>query len=437
MKKILLALTLIITSLQSNASHLMGGQITARNILGLTYEVTLTLYRDTLGIPISGVAQIDFIDGVTGAPMSGLSLYPVYQPMVSMGNGVEKYAYIDTVTFPYAGSFIAYFSTCCRNASILNLPQPDTRSMFLDAMIWADSTNSTPEFLNDPITLAQDSVPFSYNPAPFDIDGDSLVWIMDIPMDVNTSSLGSGIPILPYVLPPSDTANPFTLNATTGEITFTPIVIGNFQISVKAVEYRNGQPIGYIRRDMQLIVVPSPNAPIVVNAVPNVNRLSSASPSAQTAPIYVNPGQHLSFLFETLNPDNGMIEVNLSGDAFVANTPAQITSNSPYASNGTTSYTSTTVDWYPTQNEVRNQPYSLIFRVADFYGPYKFYSDYTYAVYVTNGTTGIVDPSALPIKAALIKTCDIMGRVIANDTKGLVIRMYSDGTAKKVFVMED
>jgi hypothetical protein len=414
----------------------MGGQITARNIGGLTYEVTLTLYRDTLGIPIGGVSQIYFIDGATLAPLNGLTLYPVHQPFVSLGNGVEKYAYIDTVTFPYSGSFIAYFSTCCRNAAILNLPQPDTKSMFLDALIWADSTNSTPEFLNDPITLAQDSVPFSYNPAPFDIDGDSLVWIMDIPMDVNSSTVGSGIPILPYALPPSDTANPFTMNPSTGEITFTPIVIGNFQISVKAIEYRNGLPIGYIRRDMQLIVVPSPNAPIVVNAVPNVNRLSSTAPSTQSAPIYINPGQHLSFVFETINPDNGAIEVTINGDALIANTPAQITSNPPFSSNGIASTTTTLVDWYPTQSEVRNAPYSLIFRVADFYGPYKFYTDYTYPVFVTNSPTGI---SELPVEKpskTLVRTIDLLGRTIDHKSKGVIIRMYDDGSAEKFNVME-
>ena len=436
MKKTLLLLSFTLLSFSSFATHLMGGQITARNIGGLTYEITLTLYRDSLGIPIGTFATIDFIDANTGVPLSGLTINPNCQPAILLGNGVEKYLHVDTVTFPYAGAFKAVYSTCCRNGSILNLPDPLIKSLFLDALILADPSNSTPEFLNDPITLAQDSVPFSYNPAPFDADGDSLAWIMDIPLD-QSSAAYMGVPIQPYSLPPSDTSNPFSLNPTTGEITFTPINIGNFQISVKAMEYRNGQPIGYIRRDMQLIVLPSPNAPIVVNAVPNVNRLSNVSPSTQSTPVYVNPGQHLSFLFETLNPDNGMIEVTLNGDAFNASIPALVTSNPPYVSNGSTSTTVTVVDWYPTQSEVRSQPYSLIFRVADFFGPFKFYTDYSYPVVVTNNPTGLGDSPISSTEATLVKTCDVIGREIPNETKGLVIRIYSDGSAKKVFVIED
>ncbi|MEY3342474.1 MAG: hypothetical protein RL090_158 [Bacteroidota bacterium] len=436
MKKAFLLLSFTLLSFSSISSHLMGGQITARNIGGLNYEITLTLYRDTLGIPISPGAQIDFIDAVTNIQLVGLTIYPTCQPAIGMGNGVEKYIYTDTVTFPYAGSFIAFYSTCCRNSAILNLPQPDTRSMFLDALIWADPTNSSPEFLNDPITIAQDSVPFSYNPTPFDADGDSLSWIMDIPLDVSPTSLSTGIPILPYALPPSDPSNPFTLNPTTGEITFTPIAIGNFQISVKAIEYRNGQPIGYIRRDMQLIVLPSPNAPIVVNATPSVNRLSNPTNNNQSSPIQVQPGQHLSFVFETTNPDNGAIDVAVSGDALLATTPAAITSNPPFTSNGTVSSTTTVIDWYPTQAEVRSQPYMLIFRVGDYYGPNIFSTDYTYLVSVTNNPTGIGESTGIQNEKTIISTCDVLGREVDENASGLIICKYSDGTAKKYYIIK-
>ena len=433
MKKTLLALTMTFMSLYSSASHLMGGQITARNIGGLTYEVTLTLYRDTLGIPMYTTANVEYFDSLSMPIMTRIVL--VGAP-TAIGNGVEKYAYVDTVTFPYAGEFHAQFSDCCRNAAIMNIGSgAGSGSLYLDNIIYADPSNSSPVFLNDPITVAQDSVPFSYNPSPFDIDGDSLSWVMDIPLDFVSGS-SSGLPFPVYFLPPSDTANPFTLNPITGEITFTPIAIGNFQISVKAIEYRNGVAIGSIRRDMQLIVIPSPNTPIVVSATPNIYRVM---PNANTtsAPTYVNPGQHLQFLFDAFNYDNGPIETTISGTAFLAATPAIITSNNPYSSFGFFTNTHTVIDWYPTQADVRSTPYNIIFRVADFYGPYKFYNDHTYAVYVTNSTTGIEDPSTSVNPATLVKTCDVIGREIPNETKGLVIRIYSDGSAKKVFVIED
>ena len=138
------------------------------------------------------------------------------------------------------------------------------------------------------------------------------------------------------------------------------------------------------------------------------------------------------------NYDNGPIETTLSGTAFLASTPAIVTSNNPYASFGFFTNTHTIIDWYPTQADVRSTPYNIIFRVADFYGPYKFYNDHTYAVYVTNGVTGINDPLAPGINnATLVKTCDVLGREVSKDTKGLVLRMYSDGSVKKVYVIED
>jgi len=434
MKKLLLSLFLGLYFTSSMGSHLMGGQITARNLGGLTYEVTLTLYRDTLGIPMYATALVYYFDSLSMPLM--VRTVPVGAP-TSIGNGVEKYSYVDTVTFPNAGTFRAHFYDCCRNAAILNIGSgAGTGNLYLDNIIYADSTNSSPIFLNDPITIAQDSVPFSYNPSPFDIDGDSLSWTMDIPMDYIVGS-PTGIPFPIYYLPPSDTANPFTLNPVTGEITFTPVAIGNFQISVKAIEYRNGVAIGSIRRDMQLIVIPSPNTPIIVSATPNIYRLSPNS-NTTAAPTYVNPGQHLQFLFDAYNYDNGPIVTTVSGTAFLAPTPAVVTSNNPYSNFGFFTNTHTIIDWYPTQADVRSTPYNIIFRCADFYGPYKFYNDHTYAVYVTNSPLGINDPNSPDNNPAiLIKTCDILGREVPSDSKGLVIRMYSDGSAKKVFVVED
>ena len=162
--------------------------------------------------------------------------------------------------------------------------------MYLDVDIYADNTNSSPVFLNEPITVAQLNQPFSYNPLPYDSDGDSLTWVLDTPFDVN------GMLIPGYVLPYSDTMAPFQMDPMTGEITFIPNTIGNFQVSVKAIEWRNGVQIGYIRRDMQLIVVPSGNTPVQVQVSTSVQRTT-------TNPIYINFGESLSFNLITSNVD--------------------------------------------------------------------------------------------------------------------------------------
>ncbi len=425
MKKILLLLLVCILSLQTKATHLMGGQITSRNLGGLVYEVKLTLFRDTLGIPIAQSETITFTNSFGTFMFTAPALAG---PAINIGNGVEKYEYLTVVTFPYYGTFKAYYNNCCRNIAILNIPNAGNYSMYLDVEILVDSTNSSPVFLNDPITLAQENQPFSYNPAPFDTDGDSLSWVMDTPLEFFNST-GSIIP--GYTLPPSDTLVPFNLDTLTGEITFLPNTIGNFQISVKAIEWRNGVQIGYIRRDMQLIVVPSVNSPVLVSTTYSTQRSSSTS-----TPIYVQPNQLLTFNFNSYDTDFGSTIVNPSGSIFMGNNPAVVTLNTPASQQGSFTLTNTEIQWTPDQSQLSNDPYYLIFRVGDVYGPITFYNDYTFRIFVSNSTTGIDEINNNIKEGVLIRTIDVLGREIDPKSKGLVIRQYDNGTSKKIFIQE-
>ena len=102
-------------------------------------------------------------------------------------------------------------------------------------------------FLSYPV-----NTPWVYNPLPFDSDGDSLVWSLDTP---NTAY---GIQCAGYTLP-QDTSGlgTFSIDAVAGDISSTASFIGNYVTTVLVEEYRNGVKIGEIRRDMQLIVLPS------------------------------------------------------------------------------------------------------------------------------------------------------------------------------------
>jgi hypothetical protein len=423
MKKLFLLLFLAVFSIQTQASHLMGGQITTSQNSGLYYLVKLTLYRDSLGIPMSPTQQITYTDSTGNFIIATHTVsYVIGSFPVNIGNGVERYEFQDTITFPYAGKFKAFTSNCCRNAAILNLPNPSSNSLWLDVDITADPSNSSPVFLNEPITVAQLNQPFSYNPLPFDADGDSLSWQLDVPMDIiNGTTLGTPIP--GYVLPPSDTLVPFSIDPLTGEITFLPIVAGNFQVSVKAIEWRNGIQIGYIRRDMQLIVVPSTNTPIIIQVNTTVQRTT-------TNPIYVNVGESLTFEMNTFNLDSGAVSVVPGGSIFLANTPAIVSSNLP-TQNGY----NTIINWTPTLNEVNNTPYYLSFRIGDFSYPFTFYNDYTFRVIVTNTSTGINEITNND-KKHFIKSIDMLGREIDPKSTGFRIDLYSDGSTKKFFVQE-
>jgi hypothetical protein len=372
MKKLLLSLILGLGLTNfASASHMMGGQITLEHISGMDYRVVYTAYRDMTGIPIAQVASINFVDSVSG--VSFIVPIPYDTAVTVLVPGVEEYVYDTIVTFPNAGSWYVSYEECCRNAAILNMTMPSGESHHFYSIVQIDTTNSTPVFLNPPIVLAQENVPFYYNPLPFDADGDSIAWSLDVPLSSN------GTPVVGYVLPSSDTLVPFNMDPVTGEITFLPNLLGNFQVSVRVKEYRNGVLIGEITRDMQLIVVPSLNTPVVLmintNTAPfngKAYTFAAGTPFSMNVTIY--------------DQDNQGVTIVGRGEAFnLSSNPATLN-----VVNGVGTATAT-ISWTPDVSQERPAPYILGLRVSENFGNYVFQSDVSVSLKVGLGVTGIAE----------------------------------------------
>lgn len=388
MKKNLLVIAfLLLGSVTSFATHLMGGQMTSRNLGGLTYEVTLTAYRDTLGIPINLFATFHYTD--LAATWSQDNNVDVSAP-VSFGNGVEEYTYIDTITFPAAGSYDVWFEDCCRNCALLNMTSPCAESFHLHNSLLADPTNSSPVFLNPPIPIAQENVAFNYNPLPFDADGDSIVWALDTPLTM------SGVYVAGYTIPPSDTAMPFTMNTATGEISFLPNTLGYFEVSVLVSEYRGGVKIGEIRRDMQIIVIPSINRPVLVTGNSNTFPYSGKS-------FDIPQGSSFTLSITAYDLDNSIVDITAHGEPF------QLTTN-PAVFNVTSvlGTSNASVNWTPTLSQARLQPYILALRVQEDFGGYTFEGDITYQLRVGYSAASVIEN----IKA------DVISNIYPNPSPG-------------------
>ena len=139
MKKLLFLVGLFLT-LQSQATHITGGQITSRCLGGLTQEVTLTLYRDVQGIPAPNSISLEYI-----------STSYIQTRNVSQGNHysinstTDAYDYVDTVTLPYVDSYTISYTTCCRSLTIANITNPTSSPIYLEMVVYVDSTcNSSP-----------------------------------------------------------------------------------------------------------------------------------------------------------------------------------------------------------------------------------------------------------------------------------------------------
>tara|TARA_B100000767_G_C19741539_1_gene526409 strand:- start:548 stop:1909 length:1362 start_codon:yes stop_codon:yes gene_type:complete len=353
-----LAITIVaISSYNMSATHLMGGEIVSQQISGLQYKITLTTYRDTIGVAMAPSANFSVKD-TSGSVIMTFST--TYDSIIS-GNtlpmypyGVEVYFFIDTITLPYEGMFTIGWSNCCRNGAIQNITNPLNQSMFLQTEMTAmDSlSNSTPFFLVPAAIFLPINTPWQYNPLPFDPDGDSLNWSLSFPLNNwNTACPG-------FTIPPASSSGPMTINPVTGTITWTANTLGNFVATVLVEEYRNGFKIGSIRRDMQFITVTTSNigpqwntANLPVDALGN---------------IHINLIQNSSFQLDLsgYSISGQPLYVEAYGEPFFTQpNPAAFTS----VGSGVNDSISANILWAPSASQTRSTPYILAIRLSDGY----------------------------------------------------------------------
>lgn len=278
---------LLITALFSfaidlNATHIVGGEFYYDCLGNNQYRITLKVYRDCyLGqAQLDNPAQIGIYDGnrnligsdqlyapaITNIPVVLDNPCLVAPPNVCVQEGI--YQKIITLPPNSSGYYIAY-QRCCRNNSIQNLALPGdqgaTYVTFIPDSLSAPC-NSSPRF-NDfpPVAICADE-PLSFDHSATDPDGDSLVYKL-CPTFQGASSANPA-PTVPGAPPYSlisyasgySHSNPLpgspglSINSSTGLLTGTPSVMGQYVVGVCVEEYRNGILIGTHFRDFQFNV---------------------------------------------------------------------------------------------------------------------------------------------------------------------------------------
>jgi hypothetical protein len=426
MKKIVFVF-LILTSFSAFSSNLIGGEITCRNISGLMYETTLTIFRDgsLLNLPTSlTITYRDSLDTI-------VATHIINTPIGLLGpNGVKSYKYIDSITFISNGTYKVSSRDSYRDTA-LNIANATNYGLYLECMILADGSNSSPQFLAAPISVAQLNQPFTNNLTPYDVDRDSLSWELVIPEDlVNNGSGGFNIVTLPYNYPPSDTSLPFHLDSILGDISFKPNVAGKYQIAVKLIEWRNGIQIGFVKRDVSINVIQSSNAAVHVQGLftiyPNLIHINWAK-GTPTPTIYLQIPQDFLFHLEAWDSTSVLGPLVYEYTFVFPNiTPNFTGATWPHFFDEFFSY-------YPTISDISSVPKFITFRVDDpFSLNVKFFTDYTFRIFVSNTTTSINEISN-GTKSFYLKSIDLLGRETDPNLPGFRIDLYSDGKTKKVF----
>lgn len=410
----------------AKATHLMGGEITWDCQGGGQYIFTLKLYRDCNGtippgllnlnvfnhptvssISVNLVSQNDISPACNAAgPAISCTLAESQSGWPSSGTpilgAVKEYVYqsapVTLSGVPPAQGWSFTYSECCRNASISNLLNPGSSGITLRAVMYAyggqntsPCFDSSPKFLESPSTIICVGYPFSYNHNAYDPDLDSLNFSFAEPL-TNYVSGGYNPPANPtpitftagysYTSPlpgaAQNAANvPATINARTGEISFTSFTQGNFVTVIKVQSYKCGQLVAEVYREIQVVLLPcAANNPPVVTY------------TAYQDTVYA--GTNVSF---TLNAtDNGTlpggapqtISIGASGTQFGSgftnasggclNPPCATLSPPPPAAS--TNNTATVFNWQTSCNHLNNvscnsqsNTYTFVFKVKDDFCP--------------------------------------------------------------------
>jgi gliding motility-associated-like protein len=370
LKKISL-IVFLFTSVVSFASHNRAGEILYKRIepfsevvAGVTvpvfnYFITVVKYTNDGEMVQDRCADtVYFGDGTRGVAYrtngnSSCGDCAHCGEILSSDDGfiVKLNTYTITHQYPGSGNYLIRSLDPNRNAGVNNIPFSDLQPFYIESLLIINNftgANSSPVLLNLPTDRACVGKCFSHNPGAYDADGDFLSF------EITTSRGANGSPVQGYAYPDSGNGGSYRINATTGELRWcTPQLQGEYNLAFIVREWRKNtsgvyQQIGYILRDMQVLVgvCPNNNPPTII--LPSDTCVEAGSFFKKT------------ILINDLGTNPNLVTISASGGAFSSPVP-----------NATLNYATTQVpypvdfSWQTDCNHIRLQPYQTVFKAKD------------------------------------------------------------------------
>lgn len=283
---ILCSIVMTISTKDAISTHIIGGEFYYEcvNPNAHIYKLTLKLYRDCTD---PGNAQFDdpiyigvydtsgnLLNGPIGFDIAfpGSDILPneTYQLCLFSPPNVcvEEAVYTKTTALPpIPGGYDLVFQRCCRNDDIVNIPSPlGTGASWVIRV--PDTTlggcNSSPHFKLFPPTIICHNSKIDFDHSAIDPDGDSLVYEI-CPTFTSSQVLIDASYQAPDPLPNFaqigyvsgySYSNPLggvdsLMIDSTGHLTGSPWITGQFVVAICVKEYRSGQLLSTNKRDFQ------------------------------------------------------------------------------------------------------------------------------------------------------------------------------------------
>lgn len=362
-----LAFLFLLVNYQAFATHLRAGNITVTrpSCSSLTLLITITVYTNALStvkFSDAGAGTLDFGDGT--------SLHPAQNDGMQVPGYGPAFFYVSvTYSHTYAGSgvYTISYQEDNRNAGILNMTNSVNTPFYIDTVVPIDAIgcDNSPQLTTPPIDLACQGVAWVHNAGAYDPDGDSLSYELVVPkqdyldnvdgyLAPNVCGFYTSVGINCSIANQNKNGPPtFNINPETGTITWNaPGATGQYNIAFHIIEWRKiggvYVQIGYVTRDMQIIVENCNDKPPTITSPADTCVLEGASISKNI--IGTDPNgypvelQAFSELL-TINPSPAKVSPN---PAVYQPTPATLT-----------------FKWTTVCDHVRQQPYQVVFKVTN------------------------------------------------------------------------
>ena len=265
LRSVLFALPLVLGQVELRADHYAGGNITYECLGSNFYRVTLDLYLDCSGVPVTAQTLQLSSDCGTTFTVSNVPLTLTEEVSQLCGGstanstcnggtlpGVRHHRFVTNVFLSPCNSWHIAWNICCRSAlqNVVGTP-----GMYLTATL-----NNTVAPCDQSPAIADNSIPFIcvnepilYNPGISDPDGNTMLFELisarfaaPAPTAVNYVGGATGTAPIPGI----------TIDPANGQLSFTPTVTGNYAAVIQVTTYdANGVVIGTIMRDFMFIVL--------------------------------------------------------------------------------------------------------------------------------------------------------------------------------------
>jgi hypothetical protein len=241
-----LALVLVIAA-ECQGTHFLGAEVryAPTGIEPYTYTIEVDMYTD-----LSSPADRPWIllNGVDTMPRILITDLPAPTTCGS----IRLSTYRTSLTYPGPGVYILGFEDANRNGGIINIPNSIAQGVCLEALlvispISGANTSITFDTLQTATRWEQNTL--VHDPGAREEEGDSLSFELVAP-----KGLGC-LPIAGYGIPAGATSA--WVEEATGVFRWeAPEVFGEWNVTIRGSEYRNGQLIGQVTRDMTICVYP-------------------------------------------------------------------------------------------------------------------------------------------------------------------------------------